>query len=81
MCEEAGWSLGGTLDVHFVVPMPPSWSKTKAKEMCGKPHQQKPDIDNLCKAVMDFFGVDDGHVHTLYASKSWGVTGSITVKP
>ncbi len=37
--------------IIFVLPMPKSWSKKKQREMVGKPHQQKPDKDNLEKAL------------------------------
>lgn len=36
----------------FVIPMPKSWSKKKRIEMNGKPHQQRPDVDNLIKAAL-----------------------------
>jgi Holliday junction resolvase RusA-like endonuclease len=37
----------------FWLPMPASWSKRKQAANLWKPHAQKPDIDNLTKAVMD----------------------------
>lgn len=39
--------------VTFVIPMPKSWSKTKRAQYVGQPHQQKPDKDNLEKALLD----------------------------
>ncbi len=70
-CEAAGWALGPELVVEFLVEMPKSWSKKKRAEMVGQPHQQKPDLDNCCKSVMDAFGKDDGFVHTINARKTW----------
>lgn len=80
LCAQAGWSLGDVLEVKFSIPMPPSWSGAKKLKMNGTPHQQKPDIDNMCKAVMDAFRKDDSNVHTIIASKVWANDGSITLK-
>jgi Holliday junction resolvase RusA-like endonuclease len=81
LCDTLGWKLGDSLRVDFHVQMPKSWSKKKRKEMLGEFHQQKPDIDNLCKALMDLQGVDDGHVHTIHATKRWSEVGKIVVTP
>jgi Holliday junction resolvase RusA-like endonuclease len=71
----------GTLEpvfkVVFFMPMPKSWSEKKRKEMLGKPHQQKPDIDNLAKAFMDALCVDDSYVYDIHAKKFWHDIGSI----
>lgn len=77
--KKAGWELGSELRVEFIIAMPDSWSKKKKTAMLGQPHQQRPDIDNLCKAVMDAFGTEDGHVHSLTATKKWGERGMITI--
>lgn len=77
--NKAGWELGSELRVEFIIAMPDSWSKKKKTAMLGQPHQQRPDIDNLCKAVMDAFGTEDGHVHSLTATKKWGERGMITI--
>lgn len=45
--------------IWFYLPMPTSWSKRKKLEMGGKPHQQKPDRDNLEKAVLDALFTED----------------------
>lgn len=46
---------GGPLTVGlvFYLPMPASWSKKKREAMLHSPHCQKPDLDNLAKAVLD----------------------------
>ncbi|WP_318155968.1 RusA family crossover junction endodeoxyribonuclease [Citrobacter freundii] len=38
--------------VTFMLPMPASWSKKKRAELNGKPHQAKPDFDNMMKDTM-----------------------------
>jgi len=63
--------------VKFYIPMPKSWSIKKKAEMLYKKHQQRPDVDNLLKGLMDAFLEEDSHVHTVYAQKFWDSEGSI----
>lgn len=64
----------------FVLPMPESWSKAKKACMDGTPHEQKPDLDNLEKALLDAIYGEDSHVwHLDEKTKWWGREGSITV--
>jgi Holliday junction resolvase RusA-like endonuclease len=65
--------------IVFVMPMPATWSKTKKMLMRGSPHQQKPDIDNLLKALLDSIFDDDAHIWDVHAVKIWGETGMIKV--
>ncbi|MBN3093504.1 RusA family crossover junction endodeoxyribonuclease [Pectobacterium brasiliense] len=71
---ESGWH------VTFVLPMPPSWSKKKRSEMNGKPHQQKPDKDNLEKALLDAIFDDDSRIWDGRVSKIWGEVGKIIIE-
>lgn len=66
--------------ITFVIPMPQSWSKKKKAEMNGKPHQQKPDKDNLEKALLDAIFEDDCRIWDGRVSKVWGETGKIIIK-
>ncbi|WP_334254054.1 RusA family crossover junction endodeoxyribonuclease [Mannheimia indoligenes] len=66
--------------ITFVLPMPKSWSKKKKAEMDGKPHQQKPDKDNLEKALLDALFDDDCRIWDGRVSKVWGETGKIIIK-
>jgi Holliday junction resolvase RusA-like endonuclease len=66
------------LYVIFDIPMPDSWPKKDKEEMFGLPHQQKPDIDNLVKAVMDCLFESDQHIYLLTAEKRWAYKGCIT---
>ncbi len=66
------------LFLEFYMPMPKSWSKKKKIDFLNKPHQQKPDIDNLVKGVMDAIFKEDSHVHTIYAKKIWSNEASMT---
>lgn len=67
--------------LSFEMPMPPSWSQKKRAEMDGKPHQQKPDIDNLIKAVLDALCEEDCTIWQIAgAEKRWSETGAIKLE-
>jgi Holliday junction resolvase RusA-like endonuclease len=59
--------------VTFWIPMPQSWSRKKKAHMQYQPHTSKPDIDNLCKALLDslFRKREDSHIYDLYIAKFW----------
>lgn len=65
--------------VIFVLPMPIRWSKKKQVEFIGKPHQQRPDKDNLEKGLLDAVYKEDATIWDGRVSKIWGKTGSIIV--
>jgi len=67
------------IEVNFHIPMPRSWSKKKKALLCDTPHQQKPDIDNLVKALLDSIhrGGDDSKVYSIIARKYWSIEGKI----
>ncbi len=69
-------------DYHMIfnIPMPKSWSKKKKSAMNGKPHKQKPDKDNLEKAVLDALCEEDSYVWDGRVSKLWSYKGSIIIK-
>lgn len=53
--------------ITFLMPIPdPAIGSKKIREeklsRIGKPHQQKPDWDNLIKPIFDAGGTDDSHV-------------------
>jgi len=65
--------------VTFILPMPKSWSAKKRANMDGKPHQLKPDIDNLTKALFDAVMDQDCGIWDCRVTKRWGVEGKIIV--
>lgn len=72
------------LRIECLFAMPVSWSKAKKAKHFGKPHTQKPDGDNVAKAVMDGLtaaGVwpDDAVVWCLEIRKIWSVQGFCTI--
>ena len=66
-------------EIIFVIPMPKSWSEKKKAEMAHKPHQQRPDIDNLVKAVLDALHDEDCHIWSITATKIWGYCGEVII--
>lgn len=80
-CRLRGLELFEQVDLTFVVPMPASWSKKKREQMNGRPHQQRPDIDNYLKSLMDAVLEEDSHIWHVAARKIWGEQGAIIVKP
>lgn len=73
------YPLPEILVIRFFIPMPKSWSTKKREQMLGAPHQQKPDVDNLCKAVMDALSDEDSFVYVLHAEKIWSSEGGIEI--
>lgn len=65
--------------VVFTLPMPAGWSKDKKALYDGAAHQQKPDIDNLTKALFDALFDDDSHIYQCSVEKYWGSSGSIGI--
>lgn len=64
--------------VRACFAMPASWSKKKRAELSDKPHTQRPDIDNLQKAVLDGLNriafADDAQIAELTATKYWSTS-------
>ena len=74
--NEMGWT--------FEMPIPKSWSKKKKAEMIGRPHRQKPDLDNLIKGFQDSMTYgredDDSHIDSyLPTRKIWAEIGRIII--
>lgn len=71
------------LRVSFVFAPPKSWSQQKYQEHINTPHTQKPDIDNLYKAVADALNgiayVDDEQVAHTEQWKVWGPQDKIVI--
>ena len=52
-------------------------SKKKKAEFDGQPHTQTPDIDNLCKAILDALYQSDSGIHEIALKKVWSRNGFI----
>jgi Holliday junction resolvase RusA-like endonuclease len=67
------------VEARFVFRPPPSWPERRRAEAFGRPHVQRPDLDNLVKQILDamnavVFG-DDATVTEIKATKTWGPAG------
>ena len=68
-----------SLVIGFHVPMPESWSNKKRARMLWTMHQQRPDVDNLTKAVLDSLYKEDSRVCSICAYKMWTNKGEIFI--
>ena len=75
-----GREVPAELRLVFVMPMPKSWSNKKRLLMNGTPHQQKPDIDNMIKAVLDALCEEDRFIYDVHATKFWGENGILSIE-
>lgn len=67
-------------EIMFYMPMPKSWSKKKKAQMNNTLHQQRPDLDNLIKSLLDAIFLEDAHIADIRATKVWSYRGAIEVK-
>lgn len=60
-----------------------SWSKRKKAELLGRAHVQKPDLDNIVKAISDGLNrvafADDSQIAEMVIQKRWGVEAKTIV--
>lgn len=55
----------------FYIPVPKSWRKHKKEAKHLMLHDSTPDVDNLCKAVLDSLFTEDKHIADLRITKKW----------
>jgi Holliday junction resolvase RusA-like endonuclease len=65
--------------IVFILAMPQSLSKRKKAVLDGKPHQKRPDLDNLIKALGDAVYGEDSVIWDYRATKKWGYEGAIMI--
>ncbi len=69
------------LEIDFILPMAKSWSKKKKVLYNGQPHKNRPDLDNLIKAIQDSLFEEDSHIWQYgRMRKIWGYIGGIEIK-
>lgn len=59
------------LEIIFFIEMPKSWSNKKKLAMNNEPHDQRPDIDNLQKAILDAIFEEDKKIFWVVCQKFW----------
>lgn len=68
------------LHIFVTVAVPASWSVKRKAAMLGQPHRQKPDSDNLLKAVADGLYPDgDQGIWDEAVTKHWGMEDKTTI--
>ena len=81
LAQSKNYQVEIPLQITFILPMPRSWSKKKREKMEGKPHTQRPDLDNLLKAFKDSLLKEDSHIWKYgNVEKIWGKEGKIIVQ-
>lgn len=78
--KEQDFRLGDQFEAKFFIKMPESWGKKKKSDFCGRPHQQRPDLDNLCKGLMDSLLKEDSGVWSTWCAKYWWHESKIIVR-
>lgn len=66
--------------ITFFIKMPKSWSKKKKEIYNLQAHQQRPDKDNLEKALLDAVLDEDCRVWDSRVTKRWAYEGAISIK-
>ena len=77
--DKQNFLLGEKVEINFFIPVPKSWSKKKKSANLGRPHKQRPDLDNLIKAVQDILMKEDSTIWNIKAEKKWGPCGAIYI--
>ena len=77
-----GLKLPGDIKrISFEIEMPRSWSKKKRDLMRGTKHEQRPDLDNLLKAVQDTLCEEDSHIWRIgELKKTWNDKPKIEIE-
>lgn len=76
--EAGAVALDGPVKVKIIAVFEPaaSWAKKKRTAAMWNPHTQKPDLDNIGKAILDGLNriafADDGQVCQIEIQKMWG---------
>jgi Holliday junction resolvase RusA-like endonuclease len=62
-----------TVDLSWVayLPIPKSWTEEKKERLSGEFHLQKPDRDNIDKAILDALFKEDSGIATGTITKRW----------
>ncbi len=79
-CNSINYQPSAEIKIIFYISMPNSWSNKKKLAFDGRPHQNKPDIDNLVKGFLDALLPEDKIVWHIEAYKFWAIAGSIKVE-
>jgi Holliday junction resolvase RusA-like endonuclease len=59
------------MKADFYIAFPKSYSMKERLHLDGKPHEEKPDLDNLAKGVMDSLISNDQIISEIHCRKFW----------
>jgi len=79
-CNANDFIISEKVKITFFIPIGKSISKKETALRLGKPHKQRPDLDNLVKGIWDALATEDGFIHTLQCSKVWSLEGKIVIE-
>ena len=80
-CKSKGFVLSDRISITFYMPIPKSVTKKERAERLGHPHQFKPDLDNLIKAVKDALCEEDSSIYYYEKmEKIWSLEGKIIIE-
>lgn len=72
------------LSMRAVFELPASWSQKKRQAHFGRPHCQKPDLDNCLKSISDGLNriafADDGQIAVVIGEKVWGTDAHTEIR-
>lgn len=72
LCVPEGMTQEPTfVSCEAYLPLPESWSMKKKASLSGQLHRQKPDADNILKAVCDALFKDDSVIARISCLKLW----------
>ena len=78
--KKQNFELAGQHFAWFQIQMPKSWSEKKKSAMEGKPHLQRPDLDNLEKSIYDTLLREDSGIWYTISLKTWARENRIIIK-
>jgi len=79
LAQQMKFTLPDQFLIVYYIPLFASYSKKRREKLRGKPHKAKPDIDNLNKAVLDAFMIEDASVWSHWSRKYWADDPSIVI--
>lgn len=65
--------------VLFLMPPAASWSEKKRERHYWQPHRQRPDLDNMVKALLDGLFSEDSHAWCFGAAKVWSPVAGFVI--
>ena len=83
--EAGGQMMTGPLSITILAEfeIPKSYTKRQKRELPGKPHTHKPDLDNVIKSILDGLNgaayEDDSTISEIRAGKRYGEEAGVEV--